>query len=235
MGISSFLKKLFGKAKETVDDVSQKSEVIADAAIEKGKEFGEKAKVKADEMAKDAAEATAKLKTEASEMADKVSAKAKEVVAEVKEEAAPAAKEEKKEEKKEEAAASDVDETVEVPKEFKKLVEQVETMTVLELHELVKVLEKRFGVSASAVAVAGPAAGGDDAEEQSEFTVELTEVGAQKIAVIKAIKVVLGLGLKEAKEMVDGAPTVVKENVKKEDADALKTKLEEAGAKVTLK
>ncbi|MFT7645094.1 MAG: large subunit ribosomal protein L7/L12 [Candidatus Paceibacteria bacterium] len=157
-------------------------------------------------------------------------------VEEVKEEAAPAA-EEKKEEVKEvkEEAVSDVDETVEVPEEFKKLVEQVETMTVLELHELVKVLEKRFGVSASAVAVAGPAAGGEAAEEQSEFTVELTEIGAQKIAVIKAIKEVLGLGLKEAKEMVDGAPAVVKENVKKEDAEALKTKLEEAGAKVTLK
>lgn len=151
---------------------------------------------------------------------------------ETKEEAAPAA-EEKKEETKEEA--SDVDESVEVPAEFAALVEQVEKMTVLELHELVKVLEKRFGVSASAVAVAGPAAGGDAAEEQSEFTVELTEAGAQKIAVIKAVKEVLGLGLKEAKEMVDGAPAVVKEGVKKEDAEALKAKLEEAGAKVTLK
>jgi large subunit ribosomal protein L7/L12 len=99
----------------------------------------------------------------------------------------------------------------------------------------VKVLEKRFGVSASAVAVAGPAAGGDDAEEQSEFTVELTEVGAQKIAVIKAVKEVLGLGLKEAKDMVDGAPAEVKAGMKKEDAEALKAKLEEAGAKVTLK
>lgn len=134
-----------------------------------------------------------------------------------------------------EESTSGVDETVEVPAEFKKLVEQVEAMTVLELHSLVKVLEKRFGVSASAVAVAGPAAGGDAAEEQSEFTVELTEAGAQKIAVIKAVKEVLGLGLKEAKEMVDGAPAVVKENMKKEDAEALKAKLEEAGAKVTLK
>lgn len=150
-------------------------------------------------------------------------------VEETKEEAAPAA-----EEKKEEA--SDVDESVEVPKEFKKLVEQVEQMSVLELHELVKVLEKRFGVSASAVAVAGPAAGGDaGGEEQSEFTVELTEAGAQKIAVIKAVKEACGLGLKEAKDMVDGAPMVVKENMKKEDAEALKAKLEEAGAKVTLK
>jgi large subunit ribosomal protein L7/L12 len=149
-------------------------------------------------------------------------------VEETKEEA-PAAEEKK------EASATEVDESVEVPAAFKKLVEQVEAMTVLELHELVKVLEKRFGVSASAVAVAGPAAGGDDAEEQSEFTVELTEVGAQKIAVIKAVKEVLGLGLKEAKDMVDGAPAEVKAGMKKEDAEALKAKLEEAGAKVTLK
>ncbi len=162
---------------------------------------------------------------------------------EKKEEAAPA--EEKKEEKKEEAkeevkeeakSDSDVDETVEVPKEFQKLVEQVEKMTVLELNELVKVLEKRFGVSASAVAVAGPAAGGDaDGEEQTEFAVELTEIGGQKIAVIKAVKEVCGLGLKEAKDMVDGAPSVLKEGVKKEDAEELKAKLEEAGATVTLK
>jgi large subunit ribosomal protein L7/L12 len=149
-------------------------------------------------------------------------------VEETKEEA-PAAEEKK------EASATEVDESVEVPAAFKKLIEQVEAMTVLELHELVKVLEKRFGVSASAVAVAGPAAGGDDAEEQSEFTVELTEVGAQKIAVIKAVKEVLGLGLKEAKDMVDGAPAEVKAGMKKEDAEALKAKLEEAGAKVTLK
>jgi large subunit ribosomal protein L7/L12 len=108
-------------------------------------------------------------------------------------------------------------------------------MTVLELHELVKVLEKRFGVSASAVAVAGPAGGGDAAEEQTEFTVELTEAGAQKIAVIKAVKGALGLGLKEAKELVDGAPAEVKAGMKKEDAEALKAELEAAGAKVTLK
>jgi large subunit ribosomal protein L7/L12 len=128
----------------------------------------------------------------------------------------------------------EVKETVEIPAEYKALVEQVEKMTVLELHALVKVLEKHFGVSAQAVAVAGPAAAGA-AEEQSEFTVELTEAGAQKIAVIKVVKEVLGLGLKEAKDMVDAAPSVVKENMKKEDADALKAKLEEAGAKITLK
>jgi len=128
-----------------------------------------------------------------------------------------------------------VDETVEVPAGFKALVDQVEKMSVLELHALVKVLEKRFGVSAQAVAVAGPAVAAGGAEEQSEFTVELTEAGAQKIAVIKAVKEVLGLGLKEAKDLVDGAPAVVKEGMKKEDAEALKAKLEEAGAKVTLK
>ena len=132
--------------------------------------------------------------------------------------------------------ADDAGEEVEVPEQFKKLVEQVEQMSVLELNELVKVLEKRFGVSAAAVAVAGPAAGGDaGGEEQSEFAVELTEAGGQKIAVIKAVKEALGLGLKEAKEMVDGAPAVLKEGLKKEDAETLKASLEEAGAKVTLK
>ncbi len=124
---------------------------------------------------------------------------------------------------------------VEVPAEFKSIVDAVEKMTVLELHALVKVFEKKFGVSAAAVAVAGPAAGGAAAEEQSEFTVELTEAGAQKIAVIKVVKEVLSLGLKEAKDMVDGAPAIVKEGMKKEDAEALKAKLEEAGAKITLK
>lgn len=147
------------------------------------------------------------------------------------EEAAPAAEETKTEE-----SSSDVDETVEVPEQFKALVEQVEQMSVLELHELVKVLENRFGVSAAAVAVAGPAAGGDaGGEEQTEFAVELAEAGGQKIAVIKAVKEALGLGLKEAKEMVDGAPAVLKEGVKKEEAEELKAKLEEAGAKVNLK
>lgn len=135
------------------------------------------------------------------------------------------------------ATDSGVDETVEVPKEFQKLVEQVEKMSVLELNELVKVLEKRFGVSAAAVAVAAPGAGGGDAggSEQTEFTVELTDAGAQKIAVIKAVKEATGLGLKEAKDLVDGVPSEVKAGLKKEDAESLKAKLEEAGAKVTLK
>ena len=132
-------------------------------------------------------------------------------------------------------ADSGVDESFEVPAKFKDLVAKIEEMSVLELHELVKVFEKRFGVSAAAVAVAGPAAGGGDAaEEQTEFAVELTDAGAQKIAVIKAVKEALGLGLKEAKDAVDGAPAVLKEGMKKEDAEALKAKLEEAGAKVTL-
>jgi len=115
------------------------------------------------------------------------------------------------------------------------IIEAVEKMTVLELNELVKAIEEKWGVSAAAVAVAGPAAGGDAGEEQSSFNVELTDGGAQKIAVIKVVKEVLGLGLKEAKDMVDGAPAIVKEGMKKEDAEALKAKLEEAGAKVTLK
>jgi large subunit ribosomal protein L7/L12 len=114
------------------------------------------------------------------------------------------------------------------------IIEAVEKMTVLELNTLVKTIEEKWGVSAAAVAVAaGPAAGA--AEEQSDFKVELTEAGAQKIAVIKVVKEVLGLGLKEAKDLVDAAPAVLKEGVKKEDAEALKAKLEEAGAKVTLK
>ena len=113
------------------------------------------------------------------------------------------------------------------------IIEAVEKMTVLELNDLVKTIEEKWGVSATAVAVAGPAAAA--AEEQSEFTVELTEAGAQKIAVIKVVKEVLGLGLKEAKDLVDAAPSVIKEGMKKEDAETLKTKLEEAGAKITLK
>lgn len=116
------------------------------------------------------------------------------------------------------------------------IIEAVEKMTVLELNDLVKAIEEKWGVSAAAVAVAAPgAAAGNGAEEQSEFTVELSDAGAQKIAVIKVVKEVLGLGLKEAKDMVDAAPAVVKEGMKKEDAEALKAKLEEAGAKVTLK
>jgi large subunit ribosomal protein L7/L12 len=115
------------------------------------------------------------------------------------------------------------------------IIEAVEKMTVLELNTLVKAIEEKWEVSAAAVAVAGPAAGGDAGEEKTDFAVELTDAGAQKIAVIKVVKEALGLGLKEAKDAVDGAPAVLKEGMKKEDAEALKAKLEEAGAKVTLK
>jgi large subunit ribosomal protein L7/L12 len=133
------------------------------------------------------------------------------------------------------APAVDTEEAeVEVPAKFKALVEQVESMSVLELNELVKVLEKKFGVSAVAVAAA-PAAGAGAAEESSSFTVVLADAGAQKIAVIKVVKEVLGLGLKEAKDLVDAAPSDIKTGVAKAEADELKAKLEEAGAKVTLK
>lgn len=126
---------------------------------------------------------------------------------------------------------------VEVPEKFKKIVAAIEEMTVLELSELVKVFEKKFGVSAAAVAVAGPsagaAAGGEEAK--SSFNVELTDAGGNKIGVIKAVKEALGLGLKEAKDLVDGAPSMLKEGMGKDDAEALKAKIEEAGGKVTLK
>ena len=125
-------------------------------------------------------------------------------------------------------------ETKEVPSKFKDLVASVEKMTVLELHELVKALEAHWGVSAAAVAVAGPAAAAAG-EEKSSFTVHLADAGAQKIQVIKAVKEALALGLKEAKDLVDAAPSVLKEGVKKEEAEELKAKLEAAGAKVELK
>ncbi|MCC7004880.1 50S ribosomal protein L7/L12 [Candidatus Nomurabacteria bacterium] len=125
---------------------------------------------------------------------------------------------------------------VEVPAKFKDIVSAIEAMSVIDLHELVKLLEKKFGVSAAAVAVAAPAAGAAGAaEEKSSFTVHLKDGGAQKIAVIKVVKEALGLGLKEAKDLVDAAPSVLKEGVKKEDADAMKKKIEEAGGKVELK
>jgi len=126
---------------------------------------------------------------------------------------------------------------VETPAKFKTLVDSIEKMSVLDLHELVKHLEEKFGVSAAAVAV-GPASAqssGEAKEEKSTFNVELTDGGAQKIAVIKVVKEVLGVGLKEAKDLVDGAPAMLKEGMKKEDAESLKKKVEEAGGKVTLK
>ncbi len=118
------------------------------------------------------------------------------------------------------------------------IIEEVKAMTVLELSELVKAIEEEFGVSAAAaVAVAAPADGGAAAaaEEKTEFDVVLTEIGANKIAVIKAVRELTGLGLAEAKAKVDGAPATLKEAVSKDEADAAKAKLEEAGAKVELK
>ncbi len=116
-------------------------------------------------------------------------------------------------------------------------IEAIKGMTVLELNELVKAAEEEFGVSAAAgVVVAAPAGDGAAAgEEKTEFNVELTEAGSEKVKVIKAVREITGLGLKEAKEVVDGAPKVVKEGVSKEEAEELKKKLEEVGAKVTLK
>ena len=117
------------------------------------------------------------------------------------------------------------------------MIEEIKALSVLELSELVKAIEEEFGVSAAApVAVAGAAApGAAAAEEKTEFDVELTEVGGEKVKVIKGVREVTGLGLKEAKEMVDGAPKVIKEAASKETADEIKAKLEEVGAKVTLK
>ncbi|MEI6316767.1 MAG: 50S ribosomal protein L7/L12 [bacterium] len=117
---------------------------------------------------------------------------------------------------------------------FKDLIEKIDGLTVLELHELVKVLEEKFGVSAAAVAAA-PAAGAAAAEEKDSYGVELTSAGEAKIPVMKVVKEALALGLKEAKDLVDGAPVMLKEGMKKADAEALKKSLEEAGAKVTLK
>jgi len=119
------------------------------------------------------------------------------------------------------------------------ILEAVGQMSVMDLNDLVKAFEEKFGVSAAAMAVAGPAGGGGGgaaaAEEQSEFTVVLADVGANKVGVIKAVREITGLGLKEAKDLVDGAPKPVKEGVSKADAEAAKKKLEEAGAKAELK
>lgn len=130
---------------------------------------------------------------------------------------------------------------VEVPAKFQSIVSEIEKMSVLDLSELVSILEEKFGVSAAAPmmmgpAVAGGAAGaGAEVEEKSEFNIELKAAGDQKINVIKAVREITGLGLKEAKDMVDAAPKVIKEAVKKEEAEELKKKLEAAGATVELK
>ena len=136
-------------------------------------------------------------------------------------------KEEKKEEKKE----------IVVPAKFKDLIEKIETMSVLELHELVKVFEEKFGVSAQATVVTGGAGAGagEVAEEKDSFTVVLSAIGDNKIGVIKAVKEAMGLGLKDAKDLVESAPANLKEGAKKEEAEALKKAIETAGGKIELK
>jgi len=121
---------------------------------------------------------------------------------------------------------------------FQNIISEIEKLSVLELSELVKALEEKFGVSAAAPVMMGGAAApaaAAAAEEKSEFTVELTEGGANKIGVIKVVREITGVGLKEAKDLVDGAPKAIKENVAKAEAEEMKKKLEEAGGKVTLK
>lgn len=139
------------------------------------------------------------------------------------------------------AEAKEEKKEVEVPEKFKSIVSEIEKMSVLDLAELVEILEEKFGVSAVApMMMAGPVAAGADAaaggaEEKSAYNVELVAVGDAKINVIKAVKEIIGLGLKEAKDLVDGAPKAIKENVPKADAEEMKKKLEEAGATVELK
>ncbi len=146
----------------------------------------------------------------------------------------------KVEEAKPEAKKEEPKKPIKVPAKFKDLVDKIEKMSVLELNELVKLLEEKFGVSRAAPVVVAAAPGAapaeaKPAEEKTEFDIELKEVGANKIAVIKVVKEITGLGLKDAKDATEAAPKVIKEKVKKEEAEEMKKKLEEAGATVELK
>ena len=152
---------------------------------------------------------------------------------ETKEETTPAPEE--KEEVANDTSSDEAGEEVEVPAKFAPIVGAVENMTVLELNELVKLIEKKWGVSAAAVAVAAGGAGDAGAEEKTEFDVVLVSDGGAKIPVMKAVKELLGLGLKEAKELVESVPATLKEGVKTADAEEMKAKIEEAGGKVELK
>lgn len=143
--------------------------------------------------------------------------------------------EEKEEKPKEEGKKEEPEEEVEIPDNFKDIVEKIEQMSVLELNELVKVFEKKFGVSASASAPAAGATAEGEEEEKDSFTIELIRFGEQKVAVIKVVKEILGLGLKEAKEFVEGAPQSIKDGIKKEEAEEIKGKIEEAGGQAELK
>ena len=159
---------------------------------------------------------------------------------EKKDEAAEASEEKKDDASEAPAESAEDTKEVEVPEKFKSLVEEIEKMSVMDLSELVKILEDKFGVSSAAPmmvagAGAGAAEGEEAAEEKSTFDVELTATGDNKIGVIKAVRAVTELGLKEAKDLVDGAPQAVKEGVKAEEAEEMKKTLEEAGAQVTLK
>ena len=142
-------------------------------------------------------------------------------------------------EEKKSTSKKETTKEIEVPAKFKSLVEEIEKMSVLDLAELVKILEEKFGVSAAAPAMM--MAGGADAdageavEEKTEFDIELTEAGASKIAVIKIVREITEMGLKDSKDLVDAAPKMIKEGIKKEEAEEIKGKVEEAGGKVTLK
>jgi len=165
------------------------------------------------------------------EKKEETTPEAKEVKEEKKEEP-------KKEEPKKEEPKKEVKKDVKVPAKFKDLVSTIEKMSVIDLAELVKILEEKFGVSSQApVAVVAPVAGGAGApeDEKSNFDVEITDAGSNKISVIKAIRTFVQIGLKEAKDLVDAAPKILKEGVAKEEAEKMKKDLEEAGAKVTLK
>ncbi|MBU0531582.1 50S ribosomal protein L7/L12 [Patescibacteria group bacterium] len=173
-------------------------------------------------------------------MADEEKKSSSAEVTDDKDEVQEAPAEEKKVDAPAEAPAEEKKD-VEVPAKFKKLVEEIESMSVLDLSELVKILEDKFGVSAAApmAMMAAPGAGDAGAaggvEEKSEFDVELTGIGENKINVIKAVREITGLGLKEAKDMVDNAPKVIKEKVAKADAEEMKKKIEEAGGTAELK
>ncbi len=141
------------------------------------------------------------------------------------------------EEQSSSVSATEDKQKVAVPEKFKAIVSEIEKMSVLDLAELVKILEDKFGVSAAApiMAMAAPAVAAEAVEEKTSFNVELTAAGDNKIGVIKAIREVTQLGLKEAKDMSEGAPVIIKEGLKKAEAEEMKKKLEAAGAKVTLK
>ena len=132
------------------------------------------------------------------------------------------------------------DTPIKIPEKLKSLVEAIEKMSVIDLAELVKILEKKFNVSAAAPVMMAASAGSADnqqapAEEKDSFDIELAEAGSNKIAVIKTVRAITDIGLKDAKDLVDGAPKIIKEGIKKEEAEEIKKKLEESGAKVVLK